>query len=99
EGIPKEDILAGVHRALADKIVALSQRVGLEPDAAVSGGGGRDTGLIQELEARLGLKLLVPPQPQLVNALGAAIIAEDFGGGESPPEDRQITRGSLGGEL
>ncbi|MFH1652228.1 MAG: acyl-CoA dehydratase activase [Chloroflexota bacterium] len=99
EGIPKEDILAGVHRALADKIVALSQRVGLEPDIAVSGGGGRDTGLIKELETRLGLKLLVPPQPQLVNALGASIIAEDFGGGESPPEDRQVTRGSLGGEL
>ena len=76
EGIPKEDILAGVHRTLAGKIFALVDKIGLEEKCAISGGGGLNIGLIKELE-QLGLTLLVPPQPQLINALGAAIIAEE----------------------
>ncbi len=74
EGISKEDILAGVHKALAGKIFALVNKVRLEEQCAISGGGGLNVGLIKKLE-ELGIKLLVPPQPQLVNALGAAIIA------------------------
>jgi predicted CoA-substrate-specific enzyme activase len=74
EGISKEDILAGVHKALAGKIFALVEKVGLEEQCAISGGGGLNVGLIKKLE-ELGIKLLVPPQPQLINALGAAIIA------------------------
>jgi len=77
EGMAKEDILAGVHKALANKISALIDRVGLEKDCAISGGGGLDVGLIKSVEEKLGIKLLVPPQPQIVTALGAAIMAEE----------------------
>jgi predicted CoA-substrate-specific enzyme activase len=76
EGIPKEDILAGVHKALAGKISALIDRVGLEEPCAISGGCGLNIGLIKRVE-EMGVHLLVPPQPQLVNALGAAIMAEE----------------------
>ena len=78
EGIAKEDILAGVHRALADKISALVSRVGMEEDCAISSGGGLDAGLIMSIEEKLGVKLLVPPDPQTVTALGAAIMAEEM---------------------
>lgn len=77
EGMAKEDILAGVHKALANKISALIDRVGLEKDCAISGGGGLDVGLIRSVGEKLGIKLLVPPQPQIVTALGAAIMAEE----------------------
>jgi predicted CoA-substrate-specific enzyme activase len=77
EGISKEDILAGVHKALANKVSALIDRVGLEEQCAISGGGGLDVGLIKSLEDKLGVQLLVPPQPQLITALGAAIMAEE----------------------
>ena len=76
EGVPVEDILAGVHQALAMKISALVERVGLEEPCAITGGGGLNTGLINKLE-EMGIELLVPPQPQFVNALGAAIMAEE----------------------
>ncbi len=76
EGIPKEDILAGVHRALAGSVFALVNKVGLKEPCAISGGGGLNIGLIKRLN-ELGVQLLVPPQPQLVNAFGAAIIAEE----------------------
>ncbi len=78
EGIAKEDILAGVHQALANKISALINRVGLEKVCAISGGGGLDAGLIKNIEEKLGVKLLVPPHPRIVTALGAAIMAEDM---------------------
>ena len=77
EGIPREDILAGVHKALAEKISALVERVGLEEKCAVSGGGALNIGLTRRVEEKLGVELLVPPQPQFVTALGAAILAEE----------------------
>ena len=76
EGISKEDILAGVHKVLADKIAALVDRVGLEEQCAISGGGGLNVGLIKRVEEKLGVQLLVPSQPRFITALGAAIMAE-----------------------
>jgi len=76
EGVAKEDILAGVHQALTDKIFALMGKVGLKERCAISGGGGLNIGLIKRIEEKLGVELLVPPQPQFVTALGAAIMAE-----------------------
>jgi len=75
EGISKEDILAGVLKALAEKISALVNRVGLEEPCAVSGGGALNTGIISILEEKLNLSILVPPDPQFITALGAAIFA------------------------
>ena len=77
EGNSKEDILAGVHKALAEKICALAERLGLEEEYAITGGGGLDIGLIKAIEGKLDIHLLVPPYPQLVTALGAAIIAAE----------------------
>jgi len=77
EGFSKEDILAGVHQALANKVSVLVDRVGLEMECSISGGGGLNVGLIKSLEEKLGIRLLVPPEPQMVNALGAAIMAEE----------------------
>jgi predicted CoA-substrate-specific enzyme activase len=77
EGISKEDILAGVHRSLAEKISALIDRIGLEKQCAITGGGGLDVGLIKSVERKLKIQLLVPTQPQIITALGASIMAEE----------------------
>ncbi len=77
EGVSKENILAGVHRALARKISALIDRVGLETECAISGGGALDVGLIKSIERELRIRLLVPPHPQVITALGAAIMAQE----------------------
>ena len=75
EGTLKEDILAGIHRAMAAKTMNLVERVGLEPDCALIGGGAKDIGLVKSIEEILELGLLVPEEPQIVTALGAALIA------------------------
>ena len=75
--VTKEDLLAGIHRALAAQINSLAERMGVEQDVAVVGGGARDVGLVQALKEIRGHDIFVPPNPQMTAALGAAIIAMD----------------------
>jgi predicted CoA-substrate-specific enzyme activase len=77
EGMSKEDILAGVHRSIADKISSLVARVGMEEPCAIVGGGALNAGLVISIEQKLGVKANVPPRPQLIAAIGAAAIAEE----------------------
>ncbi len=79
EGVPAEDILAGVHRSMADKIATMIERVGIEERCAICGGGALNIGLVKSLEAVLKVELLLPPQPHLVTALGAALFAQEAG--------------------
>ena len=75
EGVTKEDLLAGVHRALAAQFNALAVRLGIEKDYALVGGGARNPGLVRALEAVSGFSILVPPDPHMTAALGAALFA------------------------
>jgi activator of 2-hydroxyglutaryl-CoA dehydratase len=77
EGACKEDILAGIHKAMASKIVNLVVRAGLVKGCAVTGGGAKDAGLIKTLEAELRTHLFVPDEPQISAAYGAALIAAE----------------------
>ncbi len=77
EGEKKEDLLAGLHRALAAQIHSLVQRIGVEKEVAIVGGGARDVGLIQAFQEVSGYEVWVPPQPHMVAALGAALIARE----------------------
>jgi len=73
--VTKEDLLAGIHRALAAQIDSLVERLGIEQDVAMVGGGARDVGLVEALKEIRGSDIVVPPNPQMTAALGAAIIA------------------------
>jgi predicted CoA-substrate-specific enzyme activase len=75
EGVPKEDIAAGVNKALANNISSLVKKLKLEEPCAICGGGALNTALIKTIESELNINLLVPSHPQLITALGAAIIA------------------------
>ncbi|MBN2462022.1 MAG: 2-hydroxyglutaryl-CoA dehydratase [Dehalococcoidia bacterium] len=75
EGISKEDIAAGVNHALASKISSLVKKIKLEEPCVICGGGALNTGLIKTLEQEMNIKLLLPPQPQIITALGAAVTA------------------------
>ncbi|GAB4268225.1 MAG: acyl-CoA dehydratase activase [Deferrisomatales bacterium] len=75
EGAAKEDILAGVHRSLAEKIASLVRTRGLQGRYAVCGGGALDVGLLRCVEEELGAPPLVPADPEVVGAVGAAVQA------------------------
>ncbi len=74
---PKEEIIAGIHASMVGRIMGLLKRLGIEKDVAVVGGVARNKGLIDILEKELGFKVLVAEDPEMVGALGAAILAKE----------------------
>ncbi len=76
-GASPEDIAWGVHLAIADRIAALAERVGCVAPAVMTGGVAKNPAARKALEGRFGIKLLVPEEPQLAGALGAALIARE----------------------
>jgi (R)-2-hydroxyacyl-CoA dehydratese activating ATPase len=74
-GCKVEDVLAGVHNAIAGRSVALLRRVGLDEEITFTGGVARNAGMVRALEHRLGVKLNVAPQSQHIGAIGAALFA------------------------
>lgn len=72
---PVEDIIAGVHESISNRIFGMMNRVGIEKDVALVGGVARNVGVVRALEARVGENILVPEAPQIAGALGAALIA------------------------
>lgn len=78
ESQPKEVIIRGLHEAIADRILGLVHRVGVEEVVTLTGGVAKNEGVVRALEERLGVKLFVPPEPQIIGALGAALLAKDF---------------------
>lgn len=78
EGERKEDILAGLHEAVAKRVLALVKRVGIADKFVITGGIGRNVGLVSRIEERLdGLKVTLPQEPMIVGAVGAALFAAD----------------------
>lgn len=75
EGVSKEDLLAGIYRALAAQVHSLAERLGIESDYAVTGGGARNVGLIEAMKEVSGFDLVVPKAPHMTAALGAAVFA------------------------
>ncbi len=94
EGIPIEDILAGLHRANAARIHSMVERINIEREAAVTGGGAKNIGLRKALQEKIGFPVVVPPEPLITGALGAALIAKEYIGKISKKEllDKQKKR-------
>ncbi|MDY0188685.1 MAG: acyl-CoA dehydratase activase [Syntrophus sp. (in: bacteria)] len=78
EGIPVPDLLAGVHHSLADRISRMALRLRLEKPVVLTGGGCKNRGLIAALEEYLGCELLIPENPLITGALGAALMGRDI---------------------
>ncbi len=75
KGCQVEDIVAGVHLAIAGRSMALLRRVGLEEEITFTGGVARNIGMVRALEERLKLKLNVAHESQHIGAIGAALFS------------------------
>jgi predicted CoA-substrate-specific enzyme activase len=74
-GVPLAAILRGLHRALVKRITAMVRSVGLVPPLMLSGGVAQNEAIQRMLEQETGEKVLLPSDPQLVGAHGAALAA------------------------
>ena len=54
------------------------RRLKIEREVALTGGGAKNIGLVKALEAKLGFSALVPPEPLLTGAIGAALMGRDI---------------------
>jgi predicted CoA-substrate-specific enzyme activase len=75
---PKEVIIRGLHDSIADRVLGMVNRVGVEEDVTLTGGVAKNEGVRRALEERLGVKMFIPSDPQIVGALGAALLARDL---------------------
>lgn len=75
QGKKAEDILGGVHLAIAKRTLSLARRVPMEPEIMMTGGVARNVGMLRALEEVLGSKLQVSPDAHSMGAIGAAVFA------------------------
>lgn len=78
QGKKREDILAGLHRAIAKKIGALVRQLGIKKNVFFDGGGAKNIGIKKALEDELNVELYVTQEPQFVVAIGAALFAKEY---------------------
>ena len=71
----KTDIIHGIHQGIASKSIGLLSRVGKEGDFMMTGGVAQNIGVVKAIEEKLGIKLFISKEPEIVGALGAAIFA------------------------
>lgn len=77
EGKSKPEVLGAVHAAIASRTVGLVARVGKREPVVMTGGVAKNIAAVFHIEKALGMKLLIPPDPQIAGALGAAFFALD----------------------
>jgi predicted CoA-substrate-specific enzyme activase len=78
QGISISDLLAGVHHSLADRICRMVNRLKVEDEVIVTGGGAKNRGLLKALSEQLGREVLVPEEPLITGALGAALLGKEI---------------------
>ena len=70
-----EDILGGVHKAIATRTMSLVRRVGVEEEITFTGGVSLNIGMVRALEDVLGKPINVSAEGHYMGALGAALFA------------------------
>jgi len=86
DGVPVEDIAAGVNNAMAARMATLVRNLGIAPDVCMTGGVAKNSGVLSGIEKLLGVRLkrIRREDPQIAGAIGAALIAAEKAGGGRP---------------
>ena len=75
KGRSKEDIISGIHEAIGRRMHSMINHVGMVSPAVISGGVAKNVGVVRVLERLLKTEIIIPQEPQIVGALGAALFA------------------------
>lgn len=82
QGHRKEDLVQGLHFAIAQRVLGLARRVSMQPPVVFTGGVAKNKGMVAALKALCGCEMYVPEEPQIVGALGAAVLGRRYVEGE-----------------
>ncbi len=78
EGVPVADIVAGLHHAIASRAVGMLRQLKVEPEVVFTGGVAKNSGVVRAVRENLGREVLVPEDPLISGALGAALMGKDI---------------------
>ena len=78
EGVPLTDLVAGILESLASRISRMVNRLKVANEVVVTGGGAKNPALVEALSQKLGYATLVPDDPLLTGAVGAALLGKDI---------------------
>jgi len=78
DGVAIEDILAGLHDAISGRVYRMAERLKIEPDVVLTGGVAKNIGVVKAMEAYVGFPILVPEEPLLTGAVGAALLGKEL---------------------
>jgi predicted CoA-substrate-specific enzyme activase len=75
KGEGRHDIALALHRSVVRRAVGMVKRVSTEQPIVFAGGVARNACMVRLLQESLQTRILVPENPQMVGALGAALLA------------------------
>ncbi len=79
EGKNLSDIAAGINQAMASRVKDLIRRIDIKEDICFTGGVAKNIGVLKSIEEILGVEIKkIHKDPQIIGALGAAIIAKEM---------------------
>jgi len=83
DGVQLSRIMRGLLQSLAVRVSSLTQRLGVVEDIVMTGGVAKNKGVQDAIEKKLKISMrrFNGEDPQLVGALGAALVAADFAEG------------------
>jgi predicted CoA-substrate-specific enzyme activase len=76
---PRERIIKGLHRAVVNRVWSMVKPLGIAGAVTMSGGVAKNRGVVVLLEERVGRPIHVYREPQIMGALGAALLAKPAG--------------------
>jgi predicted CoA-substrate-specific enzyme activase len=77
QGATREDIIRGIHDSIASRIYGMANRLQINREITFTGGVAKNLGMLQVLRRRFKAPINLSDEPQIVGALGAALIARD----------------------
>ena len=75
-GFPIENICSGICESVMQRMLDVLRRVEMHKDVVLCGGVAKNRTIVKMFDSELGFPVLVPENPMIVGALGAALIAE-----------------------
>ena len=77
KGREKEDIIAGIYKAIVDRTLAMAGSIDITCKVILTGGVAKNKGIVAYMRRKIP-NLRIPLESQITGALGAALIAKEF---------------------
>lgn len=89
-GTPREELAAGIHKAIARRIAGMAERGRYEAPVVFTGGVAKNKAMVRTLGSEMRERLIIPPDSRITGALGASLIASRKLGHAGVLEDKDI---------